>query len=158
MGVCPLCQSTVSRRRTFYGCDGYAEKGCKFSVNTYICQKAISLPIIKELLEKGETSLIEGFISKKSPKPFSAKLKLDEQGKTVFCFPEKNNEVLPTRAQRNTVPCCPLCGKKVVKGKTAYGCMGYSTGCSFRLPFERDGKVLTDREAAEIIIKMASDS
>ena len=28
---------------------------------------------------------------------------------------------------------CPRCGKNVVRGKTNYGCMGYSDGCEFRL-------------------------
>ncbi len=28
---------------------------------------------------------------------------------------------------------CPLCGKNVVRGKTSYGCMGYSDGCAFRV-------------------------
>ncbi len=28
---------------------------------------------------------------------------------------------------------CPLCGKEVIKGKTAYGCSGWKDGCSFVL-------------------------
>ena len=28
---------------------------------------------------------------------------------------------------------CPKCGKNVVRGKTNYGCMGYTDGCDFRL-------------------------
>ena len=28
---------------------------------------------------------------------------------------------------------CPICGKNVVRGKTSYGCMGYSDGCAFRV-------------------------
>jgi len=31
---------------------------------------------------------------------------------------------------------CPVCKKgTVLKGKTAYGCSEYKTGCDFRLPF-----------------------
>ncbi len=33
---------------------------------------------------------------------------------------------------------CPLCGKgHVIKGKTAYGCSEWKSGCAFRLPFEK---------------------
>ena len=33
---------------------------------------------------------------------------------------------------------CPLCGKgTVLKGKSAYGCSEWKTGCTFRLPFDR---------------------
>lgn len=28
---------------------------------------------------------------------------------------------------------CPVCSKNVVRGKTSYGCMGYSDGCAFRV-------------------------
>ncbi len=28
---------------------------------------------------------------------------------------------------------CPVCGKNVVRGKTSYGCMGYTDGCEFRV-------------------------
>ncbi len=28
---------------------------------------------------------------------------------------------------------CPVCGKNVVRGKSSYGCMGYSEGCKFRM-------------------------
>lgn len=32
---------------------------------------------------------------------------------------------------------CPLCGKgKVIKGKSAYGCSEWRSGCTFRLPFD----------------------
>ena len=32
---------------------------------------------------------------------------------------------------------CPLCGKgTVIKGKTAYGCSEWKSGCTFRKPFE----------------------
>jgi DNA topoisomerase-3 len=31
---------------------------------------------------------------------------------------------------------CPLCGGAVLKGKTAYGCANWRTGCTWRLPFD----------------------
>lgn len=33
---------------------------------------------------------------------------------------------------------CPLCGKgTVIKGKTAYGCSNWASGCTYRVPFEQ---------------------
>lgn len=33
---------------------------------------------------------------------------------------------------------CPLCGKgHIIKGRAAYGCSQYASGCSFRVPFEQ---------------------
>ena len=32
---------------------------------------------------------------------------------------------------------CPVCKKgSILKGKTAYGCSEYKSGCDFRLPFD----------------------
>ncbi len=76
IGKCPLCGKTVVRTRFGYGCDGYKD-GCKFSINNVILDRVISVSNIKMLLETGRTSKIEGFISKKTGKPFSAVLKLD---------------------------------------------------------------------------------
>ena len=84
MGKCPLCQSDVKRTTFGYGCSGYKE-GCKFSVRSVICGKVISVNSIKKLLTDGETPMLDGFISPKTGKSFSAKLLL-EDGKTVFKF------------------------------------------------------------------------
>ncbi len=148
IGLCPLCGGKVIRRRTFYGCENFKETGCKLSINTYICGKAVTLPIVKELITKKETALLNGFISKKSGKTFSAVLKLDETGKVLFDFSDR------TERSASSIPQCPRCGKKILKGKTAYGCAGYTEGCNFRLPFIKDGRTLNDWEAMEIIKNM----
>ena len=84
---CPLCGREVKRQRTFYGCSGYKE-GCKFSVNTRICNRTISIHHLRELTENGSTSVIKGFISPKSGKSFDAALKL-ENGRAVFDFQKR---------------------------------------------------------------------
>ena len=123
---------------------GYKENGCRFSVNLTICGKVISVDTVRKLLEKGHTDVLEGFQSKKTGKPFAAALKLNEGGKVIFDFPEKFS---PSPAFVK----CPLCGKSVVKGKTAYGCSGWREGCTFRLDFAQDGRILTDSEALAMI-------
>jgi len=84
VGVCPLCGGNVVRTKFGYGCDKYKD-GCKFSVNNVILDRVISVSHMKMLLENGKTDKIDGFISKKSGKPFSAVLKL-EDGKATFEF------------------------------------------------------------------------
>jgi DNA topoisomerase III len=51
---------------------------------------------------------------------------------------------------------CPICQSKVVKGKSAYGCLGYKNGCKYVLAFEQFGKKLTDRQLEAILIKAES--
>ena len=67
------------------------KKGLKIS--KLILGKEISRTHIQELLEKGKTSLIKGFISKKK-RPFDAYLMLDKKGKIGFDFP-------PRKSRRN---------------------------------------------------------
>ena len=85
IGKCPLCGEPVRRMRSFYGCAGYKEKGCKFSVNLVICGRSISKEHVKALLDEGKTSVIEGFRSPRTGKTFDAALKM-ENGRVVFDF------------------------------------------------------------------------
>lgn len=84
VGKCPLCGKNVVRTFFGYGCEGYRDNGCRFSVNLIICRRLISVSNVKLLLETGRTSKITGFISKKGTR-FDAALKLSE-GKAVFDF------------------------------------------------------------------------
>ncbi len=95
VGKCPLCGRDLKRQRSFYGCTGYRE-GCKFSVNTSICGRAISVANLKMLVETGRTAVIQGFVSGRTKKTFDAALKL-ENGKAVFDFERKE-------AQRTSAP------------------------------------------------------
>ena len=84
VGKCPLCDKDVVRTRFGYGCIGYKDESCKFSINKSICSRVISVSNVKMLLATGKTSKIQGFISK-NKKSFDAVLKLQD-GKVVFDF------------------------------------------------------------------------
>ena len=84
VGACPLCGSKVVRTSFGYGCSGYKD-GCKFSINNIILGRVISKRNVEMLLSTGKTSKIEGFVSKRTGKEFSAFLKL-EDGRAVFEF------------------------------------------------------------------------
>ena len=146
LGACPLCGNEIRRMRSFYGCAGYKD-GCKFTVQTYICGRAISADNLRKLLTEGKTDPIEGFVSKKTGNTFTARLVLDEEKKAVFAFDDRK----PKKKAPPPAPLCPKCKSPIVKGKTAYGCSAWKSGCDFRLPFEQNGKFLTDEEAARLL-------
>lgn len=98
IGICPLCGEEVKRYRVSYGCSGY-KNGCKFSLNTYICGRAISVSNAKQLLETGSTSKIKGFISKNG-KSFDAVLRR-EGARCVFDFGQ--NAPPPAKQPNQTV-------------------------------------------------------
>ena len=50
---------------------------------------------------------------------------------------------------------CPKCGKgEVIKGRTAYGCSAWQSGCDFRLSFDTYGSEHTPEELQQIIEKI----
>ena len=151
IGACPLCASPVKRKRSFYGCEGYKKKGCKFSIPTYLCGKAINIDLAQELLTKKKTGILEGFHSKKADRDFSAALRLDEEGKVVFEFGTGNSPKAVGKQPSAPPFSCPKCGKRLIKGKTAYGCSGYKEGCDFRIPFQNNGTTVTDRDLPRIL-------
>ncbi|VGO20919.1 DNA topoisomerase 3 [Pontiella sulfatireligans] len=46
---------------------------------------------------------------------------------------------------------CPVCGKEVIKGKTAYGCSGWKEGCKFVLESEYKGLKLTANQVQVLL-------
>ncbi len=46
---------------------------------------------------------------------------------------------------------CPLCGERVVRGRQNWGCMGFSHGCTLRIPFVWRGHTVTEQEANELL-------
>lgn len=56
-----------------------------------------------------------------------------------------------------TLGTCPKCKKgKVLKGKNAYGCSAWKTGCDFRLPFVFMEKKLSGQQVKRLIEKKAT--
>ncbi|MFW3364726.1 DNA topoisomerase 3 [Aerococcus viridans] len=82
IGTCPKCQKNIIDKGKFYGCDDYPN--CKFTLPKRWSGKTIPKSNVQQLLEKGITSEIKGFKSKKG-KAFNAKLKI-ENDKITFDF------------------------------------------------------------------------
>lgn len=85
IGKCPLCGENIVRTAFGYGCAGYKENGCRFSVNNVICSRVIPKSAVARLIIEGKTQKLEGFVSPKTGKSFSAAFKLEE-GRAVFDF------------------------------------------------------------------------
>lgn len=86
LGKCPLCGGDVIENRKAYGCSNWRPEngGCKFAIWKKIAKKRITRNQARELLSKGQTNVLRGFVSKNGKK-FSARLKL-ESGEVVFEF------------------------------------------------------------------------
>lgn len=81
IGSCPKCQSSVREIKSKKGQLLFAciNKDCDFFIWNEIAGKKITINIVKELLDKGQTNVIKGFKNSKG-KTFKAKLKLTKEG------------------------------------------------------------------------------
>ena len=147
--VCPLCGGDIVQTPFGYGCAAYDKnnpESCRFSIGK-IAGVKLKEASVKELLQNGKTSPIQGFIAKTGIM-FEAALKLDEEKKVVFDFPEKEEP-------KETTVKCPKCGQLMKRDKWRYLCeCGYSqfhTVAGIALTDEQMTQIFTEGRTKEPI-------
>lgn len=113
---CPLCGGEIIQTPFGYGCANYSKdnpESCKFAIGT-IAGVKLKEAQVKELLLRGRTEVIKGFIAK-TGMMFDAPLKLTPEGQVTFDFPEKPKPV-------DTTLKCPKCGHFMKKSQWYYEC------------------------------------
>ena len=67
---------------------------------------------------------------------------------------EKSKKNPGSSQNANSDLTCPKCEKgKILKGKTAFGCSEFKSGCNFKVTFEQYGKKLTNKQVETLIGK-----
>ncbi len=147
--VCPLCGGDIVQTPFGYGCAAYDKnnpESCRFSIGK-IAGVKLKEASVKELLQNGKTSPIQGFVAK-TGMMFEAALKLDEEKKVVFDFPEKEEP-------KETTVKCPKCGQLMKRDKWRYICeCGYSqfhTVAGIALTDEQMTQIFTEGRTKEPI-------
>jgi DNA topoisomerase-3 len=170
LGACPACGTPVRETPATYSCE--TGRSCAFVVFKTMSTRAISARMVKQLLKDGRTDVVKGFKSK-AGKPFEAALEWRD-GKVQFAFPprEEAGNTEPRKAEprkaeprkaeprkedpRPASPVglpCPACGEgRLVRGRTAWGCGRWREGCRWTLPFEVDGRALSEAEAVARVV------
>lgn len=119
---CPLCGGEIIQTPFGFGCANYSRDdpdSCKFAIGK-IAGVNLKEAQVKELLLRGKTDVINGFIAK-TGMMFDAPLKLTEDGRVTFDFPEKPKPVETTLK-------CPKCRKMMMKSQWYYECE-----CGFKI-------------------------
>ena len=137
--VCPICGGDIVQTPFGYGCASYDKnnpESCRFSIGK-IAGVKLKEALVKELLQNGKTSPIQGFVAK-TGMMFEAALKLDEEKKVVFDFPEKEEP-------KETTVKCPKCGQLMKRDKWRYLCE-----CGYSQFHTVAGIALTDEQMTQI--------
>lgn len=97
VGKCPVCGARVFESETQFLCEHVQrdERPCKFKSGKVILEQPISREQMARLLAGERTDLLMGFISRKTGRPFSAFLVLDEKRKVAFEFPVREDSGTP---------------------------------------------------------------
>ncbi|SDR75138.1 type IA DNA topoisomerase [Winogradskyella sediminis] len=127
-GPCPKCKTgQLLKGKSAYGCNLYGTS-CDFTLPFTFGDKKISENQYKRLLSKGSTVNLKGF--KINGQTLEGLLRFDDNFKLKL--EPKKSKVKPVAAGDT----CPKCKTgKVLKGKTAFGCSNYKSGCDFRVNF-----------------------
>jgi DNA topoisomerase-3 len=123
-GACPKCAGPLREKLKAYECTA-----CDFKLYKTVSQRLISKNEAIDLMEKREIGPLDGFFSFKTRKPFSAKLRLNEEGKVDFVFEDRAPNGDGNAAELYTEIPCPLCGKPMSAREGRFGkflgCTGY---------------------------------
>jgi DNA topoisomerase-3 len=137
---CPLCGGAIAVTPFGYGCTNYRkddENSCRFFIGK-IAGVKLKEEQVKELLLRKKTGVIKGFVAK-TGMMFDAPLKLTEEGRVEFDFPEKPKPV------ESNVP-CPKCNALMQKGQWQYEC-----ACGFKLWHTVAKVPLTEETVIELL-------
>ncbi|MCT4631082.1 type IA DNA topoisomerase [Winogradskyella sp.] len=126
---CPKCQQgQLLKGKTAYGCNLYG-KSCDFTLPFSFAGKKVSENQFLRLLDKGSTVNLKGF--KINTQSVEGLLRFDDDYKL---------KLEPKQTKKPNIKvgdACPKCKTgKILKGKTAFGCSNYKTGCDYRMLFK----------------------
>lgn len=138
--TCPACKKgQLKKGKNAWGCSGWKD-GCRFIIPFEFMGKKLTEAQIKRLAEKGKTTLIKGFRQEDETVDGCLELTIDFKIKFAEAEPEKL--------------VCPSCKTgEIVKGNTAWGCTNFRGGCKLRIPFEFQGKNITESQVSQLVFK-----
>jgi DNA topoisomerase-3 len=138
--TCPACKKGIMKKgKNAWGCSDWKD-GCRFIIPFEFMEKKLTDAQIIRLSEKGKTALIKGF--KQGENSVDGFLELTADFKISFS---------PVEPEKLVCPSCKV--GEIVKGNTAWGCTNFRGGCKLRIPFEVQGKKLTETQVAQLVLK-----
>jgi len=158
--TCPKCKKgQLLKGAAAFGCSEY-KNNCTFKLPFVFSDKKISENQLIRLLDKGSTTNLKGFKTDAGSIEALIRfndnfdLQLEPKKKTVTTSAVEKS--LQDKSDSEKIACPKCKNGTILKGKTAYGCSAYKTGCNFVFTFDKikqiaNGKPLTKELVLQII-------
>lgn len=140
---CPKCNRPMLKGNAAWGCSGYKD-GCSFTVPFVVNGKSLTEKQLATLLTKGEVAVKGVMVDGKKE---DGKFVFDEGFKVAFRAADAPKTLDVTSLV------CPLCGGHILEGRQAWGCTGYKSGCTFKVPYVFMCKKLTPTHLKVLVTK-----
>ncbi|MFL1013590.1 type IA DNA topoisomerase [Flavisericum labens] len=150
--TCPKCKKgTLLKGKSAYGCSAF-KAGCNFVLPFKFAEKKISEKQFVRLLQKGSTVNLKGFKTEMGKGKIEGLLRFDDDFKVKLEPKKTSSKSKPDELK------CPKCKTgNILKGKTAYGCSEYKSGCDFKMTFEAvKAKINGQKPTKELVYKILS--
>ncbi|WP_299335065.1 type IA DNA topoisomerase [uncultured Psychroserpens sp.] len=147
--TCPKCKKgNLLKGKSAYGCSQF-KSGCDLVLPFKVFGKKVSEKQFIRLLTKGSTVNLKGFTS--SAGKTEGLLRFDEGFKMVL--EAKKGDAKISKEKKSNDVNCPKCQTgTIIKGKTAYGCSNYKSGCDFRMSFDAIRTKAKDKELTKDLV------
>lgn len=148
--TCPKCKTgKLLKGSSAFGCSEY-KNNCSFKIPFKIYDKKVSENQIIRLIDKGCTTNLKGFIF--DDKKVEGLIRFDDNF-NLRLEPKKQLTSTKKVDKLSDKITCPKCKKgTILKGKTAYGCSEYKTGCDFVFTFENIKKIANARPLTKELV------
>lgn len=139
--ICPKCGKQMHKFRLGNKC---SNQKCTFWIPSEIRQKFLTDEVMKELVEKGETRVIEGFHKRGYSQTFTARLYISDNWKIKFRLHDESDIK------------CPKCSANLVRFERGYRCMDKEK-CGYVLWDRFGGRQLTDDQMITLLTEKRTD-
>ncbi len=151
--TCPKCRrGKLLKGKTAYGCSAY-KTGCSFRLPFEFMGKKISENQLGRLMKLGATVNLKGFLQ--NGKKVNGNLAFDGNHQLTFQAGTAKAAAKKGTASKKAADelTCPRCRKgKIVKGKTAYGCSNWKSGCDFKVSFTKIREAIGTRPVTKAAV------
>jgi DNA topoisomerase-3 len=131
--TCPKCKTgQLLKGTSAYGCNQF-KSGCNFVMPFTNYGKKISEKQFIRLLQKGSTVNLKGFTSEQGN--IEGLLRFDNNFKLLL-EAKKGTTKISEEKKTDTITCPKCQNGSILRGKAAYGCSDYKSGCDFKMSFD----------------------